>query len=170
MFVLQQIFMLRACLDFTFHSSWLSSSMNVLADFASRFLYSRLFELAPYLNRQPTSTNPLLNASTRKTYSTGQNSYVNFILLNPQYANPDGYFLPANRFGILEWAAELGRQGKAPKTVKQYISHVKSLHVDSDLPFDACESVILQRLIRGIKRYHGEKDRNAKLPITINIL
>ncbi|KIJ37153.1 hypothetical protein M422DRAFT_260309 [Sphaerobolus stellatus SS14] len=59
---------------------------------------------------------------------------------------------------------------KAPKTVKQYISHVKSLNVDPDLPFDACRSVILQHLIRGIKRYHGEKDRNAKLPITINIL
>ncbi len=43
-----------AChLDFTFTSIWLSSSENVLADAASHFLYARLFQLAPYLNKQP---------------------------------------------------------------------------------------------------------------------
>ena len=49
-------FLNLACrLDFTFSSLWLSSSANSLADAASRFLYNRLFSLAPHLNRQPCS-------------------------------------------------------------------------------------------------------------------
>ncbi|KAJ3784186.1 hypothetical protein GGU10DRAFT_402288 [Lentinula aff. detonsa] len=42
-------------LDFSFASLWLSSSENSLADAASRFAYTRLFKLAPYLNPQPSS-------------------------------------------------------------------------------------------------------------------
>lgn len=69
----------------------------------------------------------------------------------------------------MEWIASLG--GKVqPKTIKSYLCHVRSLHVDSDVPFLACESPMVQRLIRGIKRYHGERDRNPKLPITAPIL
>ena len=52
------IVMLAASLEFSFSLSWLSSSMNSLADSASRFQYSHLFSLAPYLNRQSSSTNP----------------------------------------------------------------------------------------------------------------
>ncbi len=45
-----------AChLDFTFTSIWLSSSENALADAASCFSYACLFQLAPYLNKQPSS-------------------------------------------------------------------------------------------------------------------
>ncbi len=43
-------------------------------------------------------------------------------------------------------------------------------HTDLDLPFTACELPIIQQLIRGIKRYHGERDRKPKPPITLNIL
>ncbi|KIJ49868.1 hypothetical protein M422DRAFT_246236 [Sphaerobolus stellatus SS14] len=100
----------------------------------------------------------------------GQNSYINFMCLNPSLLNPNGSLLPANTTDILEWVAELGSQGKMPRTIKQYISHIQSLHIDNSLPFEACEATILQRLIQGIKRYHGEKDWNLKLPITIDIL
>ncbi|KZT33793.1 hypothetical protein SISSUDRAFT_1053771 [Sistotremastrum suecicum HHB10207 ss-3] len=49
-------FLFLACrLDFTFSSTWLSSSCNALADSCSRFLYSNLFQLAPSLNRKPSS-------------------------------------------------------------------------------------------------------------------
>ncbi|KAJ7199683.1 hypothetical protein GGX14DRAFT_401288 [Mycena pura] len=67
------------------------------------------------------------------------------------------------------WIASLG--GKVqPKTIKNYLSHVRSLHVDADLPFSVTESPIVQRLIRGIKRFHGEKDRKPVQPITRSIL
>ena len=70
----------------------------------------------------------------------------------------------------MEWAASLGIRGLQPKTIKSYLSSVRSLHVDSDLPFTVCEAPVVQRLLRGIKRFHGERDRNPKLPITLDIL
>jgi hypothetical protein len=57
-----------------------------------------------------------------------------------------------------------------PKTIKAYLSSVRSLHVDAGLPFDAIESPTLQRLIRGVKQYYGEKGRRPKRPITLSIL
>lgn len=42
-------------LDFSFSSVWLSSSDNAIADAASRSSFTRLFQLAPYLNRQSSS-------------------------------------------------------------------------------------------------------------------
>ncbi|PPR00185.1 hypothetical protein CVT26_009053 [Gymnopilus dilepis] len=67
-------------------------------------------------------------SSTRKTYSSGQKSFVEFARLNPQYLDTPGKFLPAS-----------------PR-------------------------ILLERVIRGIKRFHGEKDRKPKLPITLDIL
>ncbi|RXW11687.1 hypothetical protein EST38_g14168 [Candolleomyces aberdarensis] len=69
----------------------------------------------------------------------------------------------------MSWVASLG--GKIqPKTIKQYLGHVKSMHTDLDLPFAPCTSPIVQRLIRGIKRYHGERDTRRKMPITLPVL
>ena len=58
MSILRLIVMLAAQLEFSYSSSWLSSSENVLADCASRFMYARLFELAPSLKRQSTLPHP----------------------------------------------------------------------------------------------------------------
>ncbi|KAJ2935863.1 hypothetical protein H1R20_g1230, partial [Candolleomyces eurysporus] len=69
----------------------------------------------------------------------------------------------------MSWVASLG--GKVqPKTIKQYLGHVKSMHTDLDLPFQPCTSPIVQRLIRGIKRYHGERNVKRKMPITLPVL
>lgn len=89
--------------------------------------------------------------------------------LNPGVLAAPGQYLPATASAILEWAAFLGKRGLQPKTIKGYISSIRSLHVDAGLPFDVCESPTLQRLIRGIKRFHGEKARQPKLPITLDI-
>jgi hypothetical protein len=49
-------FLALACrLDFSFSSVWLSSKENAIADAASRFSFTRMFELAPFLDRQPSS-------------------------------------------------------------------------------------------------------------------
>ncbi|KAJ8518857.1 hypothetical protein ONZ45_g4091 [Pleurotus djamor] len=64
----------------------------------------------------------------------------------------------------------LGNKGLQPKTIKSYLSAVRSLHVDADVPFTSCESPMVQRVIRGIRRYQGERSRNPKQPITIEIL
>lgn len=70
----------------------------------------------------------------------------------------------------MEWVAYLGSRNLQPKMIKSYVSALRSLHVDADMPFDVCESPVVQRLIRGIKRYHGERERNPKLPITLAVL
>ncbi len=111
-----------------------------------------------------------LASSTRKSYSTGQRSYLDFARLHPAYCAPDGGLLPATQRGVMEWTASLGARGLQPKTIKAYLASLRSLHVDADLPFTACESPLVQRLLRGIKRCHGERDRNPKLPITLYIL
>src|SRR5467141_2307132 len=112
-----------------------------------------------------------LASSTRSTYRTGQKSFTDFIILYPQFRNPDGSALPASQAALLEWVAWLGGAKRLqPKTIKSYITHLRSAHVDADLPFSACESPLLQRVIRGIKRYMGEHDRNPKMPITCTIL
>ena len=53
--LLWQILELACLFDFSFSSIWLSSTSNAIADTASRFQYAQLFNLAPFLNRQPSS-------------------------------------------------------------------------------------------------------------------
>ncbi|GLB36092.1 hypothetical protein LshimejAT787_0303800 [Lyophyllum shimeji] len=166
-------FLNLACrLDLSFSSVWLSSSENSLADAASPLL-----EAPPHwwYERYPQYPKAVafylwhgLASSTRTTYSTGQNSFINYVHLNGLY-NDDGSILPASQHAILGWVASLGGRVQ-PKTIKQYLTHVKSMHTDLDLPFTAVESPLVQRLFRGIKRFHGERDRKPKMPITLPIL
>lgn len=79
MALLCQILTLAAFLDFTFHSSWLSSTDNVLADVVSHFSYSQLFQHAPYLNKQPSPTNPHLSGM-RPTLNCLTESYSPFAM------------------------------------------------------------------------------------------
>jgi hypothetical protein len=111
-----------------------------------------------------------LASSTRKTYSTGQKSFIDFIRLHPGLLDEPGKYLPATDRSIVEWVCSLGDRGLQPKTIKGYLSAVRSLHVDEGLPFTACESETVRRVIRGIKRFHGERERNPKQPITLQIL
>lgn len=83
--------------------------------------------------------------------------------------NPDGSILPASQAAIMSWVAHLAGRVQ-PKTIKAYLTAVRSLHTDADIPFTACESPVVARLIRGIKIYHGEKDRKPVQPITLPIL
>ncbi|KAF4616706.1 hypothetical protein D9613_008807 [Agrocybe pediades] len=55
MFFLRKLIQLACRLDFSISSVWLSSSENAVADAASRFSFTRMFELAPYLNPKPSS-------------------------------------------------------------------------------------------------------------------
>ncbi len=52
---LKQFLALACRFDFNFSCVWLSSSDNALADAASCFAYTCLFNLAPYLDKQPSS-------------------------------------------------------------------------------------------------------------------
>jgi hypothetical protein len=68
---LHMIIMLAVQLEFSYSSSWLSSSDNALADYASRYMYSHLFDSAPYLNWQPTLPHRLTIGVRRTLTSQG---------------------------------------------------------------------------------------------------
>src|SRR5882724_11932557 len=88
------------------------------------------------------------------TYRTGQKSFTYFVILHPQFRNSNGSILPVSQSALLEWVAWLGGiRGIQPKTIKSYIAHLRSAHVDANLHFSACESLLLQCIIWGIKIY-----------------
>ncbi|KAF5379032.1 hypothetical protein D9615_006011 [Tricholomella constricta] len=169
--VVRAISMMAAHLKFSYSSTWVPTEENALADAASRFQYTRLLQLAPHLSPKPSSRKPqLIGLNTRKSYSTGQRSYIDFVRLHPAILDEPGKYLPATDKSIVEWACYLGDRGLQPKTIKSYLSAVRSLHVNEGLPFAACESETVRRVIRGIKRFCGERERCPKLPITLSLL
>ncbi|KAF9440159.1 hypothetical protein P691DRAFT_768191 [Macrolepiota fuliginosa MF-IS2] len=111
-----------------------------------------------------------ITSSTHKTYSTGQKSYIEFITLHPNYLNEPGRYPPAPECAILKWVAFLSFSQLQPKTIKAYLSVVWSLHVNKGLSFTATESPTVQWVIREIKHFFGEKQRNPKAPIMLALL
>ncbi len=178
-----------AChLDFTFTSIWLSSSENALADAASRFLYARLFQLAPYLNKQPSlkllwiggisdmHSSPKLLHSTSGMGSHPAHGHLPHWskVLHQIYPAPFSrkrrWFhtpcIPASHYamGCIPW------HRIQPKTIKAYLTNVWSMHTDLSLPFTATDSPLIQCLIRRIKKFHGECDHKPRQPITLSVL
>ncbi|KNZ80827.1 hypothetical protein J132_04256 [Termitomyces sp. J132] len=109
-----------------------------------------------------------LATSTRKTYSTGQCQFIQFTQLHSLY-NSNGSILLASQPASLSWVASLWGRVQ-PKTIKSYLTAVRSLHTDAGLPFDAIDSPLVQRLIHGFQCYHGEKERRPVQPVTLPIL
>jgi hypothetical protein len=69
----------------------------------------------------------------------------------------------------MRWVTSLAGRVQ-PKTIKAYLAAVKSLHGDLGLPDPTAVCPRLQRLIRGIARYHGTAESRPRLPITRDIL
>lgn len=59
--LLRALTLLAARLDVSYSVSWLPSAENALADAASRFQFTRLFQLAPYLDRKPCPADPQIH-------------------------------------------------------------------------------------------------------------
>jgi hypothetical protein len=57
------------------------------------------------------------------------------------------------------------------KTIRVYLSGLRSLHVNMGHPvLDIFENPRLDRVLRGIKRFHAQSNREKRLPVTRNIL
>lgn len=119
--------------------------------------------VASYLWNSPASNSWSVNR-------VGQESFIHFVRLHPAYLNEDHSVLPATERAIVEWIAYLGTRNVRSKTLKSYLVDIRALHVDAGYATTACESPIVQRLIRGIKHVHGEYPGHPKLPVTIDIL
>ena len=108
--------------------------------------------------------------STQKTYSSGQQSYIDFVRVCPSLLHSPDHYLPATNHRSLECVTSLGDRALMPKTIKSYISSVCSLHVNAGLPFECCKSPTVQCLVRGIKFFYRERVHTLKLPIMLAIL
>lgn len=91
--------------------------------------------------------------------------------LNPQFRNADGSILPVSGIIVCEFAAWL-MSSRAIKfsTLKQYLTHVRSLATDPGLSSSGFDEPIVHRVLKGIKRVHGDPGRKPKLPITHDVL
>ena len=105
-----------------------------------------------------------LAQSTRRTYETPQCSFIRFCTLSG-HRHPSGSCLPATGRWLIKWITILAGRIKV-KTMKQYLSSLRSYHVDLGLPVAAFQDKRLERVIRGIKGDHAEPDRRERSPLT----
>lgn len=91
--------------------------------------------------------------------------------LNPGHRNADGSILPVSGVVACEFAAWLmvSRSIKV-STLKQYLTHVRALATDLGVRSSGFDEPIVQRVLKGIKRVHGDPARKPKLPITHDVL
>ena len=107
-----------------------------------------------------------LAPKTRKTYLGPVNLYVTHCALHsiqPAF--------PATVHSLTSWVGKLGIKRITAKTIKSYLTAVRSAHIDvSDKEPTAFRSSKLQRMVNGSRRMHGEAGTQERLPITKDLL
>lgn len=79
--------------------------------------------------------------------------------------------VPATLESLVCWVAELGTRKLLPKTIKAYLTGVKSSHIDMGFTnLDIFHNPMLERIIRGIQRLRGDANTKERQPITRDIL
>ncbi|KAJ7442932.1 hypothetical protein B0H11DRAFT_2399043, partial [Mycena galericulata] len=76
---------------------------------------------------------------------------------------------PVSEAHLLTWVASL-LPAVSGKSIKRYVGALNSFHADLGYPSDQFTSRVLERVIRGIRRFHGDAERKERLPITHPIL
>lgn len=82
------LLMLTACIHFTFSAEWLPSKANVLADAASHFQYSLLFQLMLHLHPKPCSQSPQLSGMKLMLISHDKVCGISGMASHPAPASP----------------------------------------------------------------------------------
>ena len=108
-----------------------------------------------------------LAQSTRASYSSAQRCFINFALTYNSL-NTTGSPIPASENTLMLFATYLTHTHK-PQSIKLYLSAVRTLHLEHGLSDPTSEAVNLRRLMRGIKRVHGNTT-DSRLPITPSLL
>ena len=191
---LRNIAMMAAIYDIEIEPHWLSTKENFLADWLSRGLFGKIADNYPTqpaghfieqitasLARDPPETwyneVPLdrqaarylwwgIAIRTRGLYDAARKSYTTYCQLATNFPP-----FPATIRSLSAWIAALGQRGLRPKTIKNYLAGVRSSQLDMGLgDLEVFHHPVLDRIIAGIKRMHGEPERRERLPITRNIL
>lgn len=106
-------------------------------------------------------------STTRRTYSTAQKRFIDFCYRTNQLS-PSGFPCPASEWTLMLFATHLAGSIHA-NSIKVYLAGVRSLHIEQGFrnPLENC--LRLERVLRGIKRTHGNST-SARLPVTIDVL
>lgn len=102
---------------------------------------------------------------TRITYLVGQRSYLRFAAALG-IADP----FPVREQDLAYWALTLMLRPVRYATLRQYISHVRSLHRELGFSDNFKSFHMLERVLDGIKRTIGRADARPRLPITVEML
>jgi hypothetical protein len=96
-----------------------------------------------------------LSANTRRTYTTARNSYRTFAA----FSGLDSPF-PVTVESLCNWMAYLGNRGRTKSaTMKSYLTGLRSYCVDMGMyDLEVFRHPRLQRVIRGIKIFHGARE------------
>jgi hypothetical protein len=108
-----------------------------------------------------------LAIKTRSSYDSAVRSYREHCMI---WGLP---VFPATIESLRSWVSTLGTRGLKAKSIKAYLTGVRSYHVDMGHPDETLRifhSNALQRMINGIKRVHGESGSRERLPIVRPIL
>jgi integrase len=112
-----------------------------------------------------------LKETTRKAYASATRSYEDFCRLQSIKA------WPATSQGLASWIVERAWGNTTPgmgqvsgKTLRTYVSALRSIHVDLDLPTLVFESPHVQRLLDGAIRLFPAKPKRKRLALTRDIL
>lgn len=69
------------------------------------------------------------------------------------------------------WISNLGSQGLPAKTIKSYLTGIRSGQIDIGLAdLDVFHHPSLQRIVNGIKRLQGQRETRERLPVTRKVL
>ena len=108
-----------------------------------------------------------LAGSTRRTYLTGQQRFLDFCYWS-RCLNENGSPLPASEWMLMTFAAHLSSTLKAD-SIKVYLAGVWSLHLEHGLANPLNNYLRLERVLKGIKRTQGTSTRQ-RLPVTFTVL
>jgi len=105
-----------------------------------------------------------LAPSTSRNYDTPRSRFSLFCTL-ANYQHPNGGCYPALATWLIEWLCSLAGTVKV-KTLKQYVTGIKSYQLDLGINTTAFSDARLERTIQGIKRDHNEPERWIRSPLT----
>lgn len=112
-----------------------------------------------------------LKTSTRQAYTSATRSYENFCRLQSITV------WPASPQGLASWVVERAWGNSTPsmgqvsgKTLRTYVSALRSIHVDLNLPTLVFESPHIQRLLDGAINLFSAKVKRKRLPLTRDVL
>jgi hypothetical protein len=102
-----------------------------------------------------------LSFKTQRTYTTPRNDFVHFGTVRG--VTP----FQASKQLLPLWTAKLGERGMHTTTINSYLTGLQSLHIDLGLSTEPFGNHRLQRINRGINRFHGEPNKMERLPISV---